>query len=380
MNRIVVLIGSKPRASPEGTRILPRSDQAALDLAIRGFEGPVCAWSPRGDETALRYALAAGAASADYLGESNELDFDILLAGSGGIGDGGDLVAAMLAERKGCAMVFEVLEAQLTDRGLRVIRDLGRGDREVLSIRGPAVLVISDEAARGAYVSYYRRQSVDAARLPSPKGVQQGGPETTPAWQPARPRARTVDLASRTSGAATDRMNALLGMAGGVVADNAQHDPIRADARTCSQHLLRYLAHHGFLEQKMPAALAPSGGGEVAADRPAEGMKEGEPAIELARGGRARTRGRGPRRVSSEAAKEPEETGSREAPARTRRGPVPLRSGGGSASAPSPPRGPRPVTPAGPSEAVPGQNIGTLGARQPGPSRGRRGPRPLESP
>jgi hypothetical protein len=70
-------------------------------------------------------------------------------------------------------------------------------------------------------------------------------------WQPIRPRV-TVSAQARTQAEkATDRMNALLGVASGTPRARGGDHVIVADAATCASYLLRYLSHHGFIERRV---------------------------------------------------------------------------------------------------------------------------------
>jgi hypothetical protein len=250
MRRVAVIIGSCEEVGGPVTlpRPLPKSDRATIGLAIKRFGGQVDAYCLGDDEDALRYALAAGAATATRLDDVSAIDFDVVLIGSGGAGPWGDLLPALLAERKQCAMVFDVLDVDPSPGGITVRRDLGHGSREVLSLSGPAVLSIAENAEQLLYVSHYRRQAVRVA-LPAPSA----GPALDPLlavsgpWEPVRPRVKTGSLAAKTGGSASARMQALLGMTAGADRENVRAHVIVADAATCARHLLRFLSHHGII-------------------------------------------------------------------------------------------------------------------------------------
>jgi hypothetical protein len=287
---------------------LPASDRAAVALALRLPGRLVRAYCRPGDEEARRYALAAAAVSTGSavsvasVHAIESAEFDVLLAGEGGTGEGGDLLLARLAERHGCALVFEVLEVEEDGEGLRVTRDLGRGAREVLSVEGPAVLGVSAQAPRGKYVSHYRRQAAAAAGgwtggddAGAWSGAAEGGASP---WGPARPRPRTGDLAARTAPPAEERMLALFGVSGAGEGAGGKRSVIEADPETCARHLLRFLAHHGFIERRGPRrreAAAPPGRDAEAGLRQDRARGAGPPASAPA--GRL---SRGPRPVGQE--------------------------------------------------------------------------------
>jgi electron transfer flavoprotein alpha/beta subunit len=278
VERVSVLLGSAgaagggapgQAAAHAGLPALPASDRAAIALALSRLGGGVRAHCWRGDEEAERYALAAGAVAVTRIDDVEDVDFDILLAGAGGAGAGGDLLLAQLAERRRCALILEVLDVQEGTGGVLVTRDIGRGRREILSVEGPAVLGLSDQAPRLEYVSRYRRQTARPAAAvddrpadPDPLAARSGS------WEPVKPRPRTERLSERTGGSASGRMQALLGLPGGEAGEEGGGHVLQADAETCARHLLRFLSHHGIIRRR-PAEAA--GGAEAAgvAPRPA---------------------------------------------------------------------------------------------------------------
>jgi electron transfer flavoprotein alpha/beta subunit len=263
MARIAVIIGSCQDlgAAYAASPTLPRSDRAAIGLALQRFAGPVDAYCLRDDAEAWRYALAAGAATARRLDDLAGFDFDVVLVGHGGAEPYGDLLLALLAEQKQCTMVFDVLDIVGRPDGLTVTRDLGRGSREVLELRGPAVLGIAEEATQLLYVSRYRRQMarpplVDHASLPPDPLAALSG-----AWEPARPRGKTVPPAARTGASASARLQALLGMTASTSEADDRSHVIVADAATCARHLVRYLRHHGIIpsaKTALPDVVTPA--------------------------------------------------------------------------------------------------------------------------
>jgi electron transfer flavoprotein alpha/beta subunit len=348
MRRVTVIIGSCQAVgvSEVAPPTLPPSDRAAIGLAMRRFGGPIDAYCLRDDAEAWRYALAAGVATVRRVHDVADIDFDLALVGSAGSEPWGDLLPALLAEHKQCAMVFEVLDIIPGPNGLTVTRDLGRGNREVLSLSTPAVLSISEDAGQLLYVSRYRRQTVSAVLpTPPPELAPNALSMVNPQWEPARPRVKTGDLAAKTAGPASRRIQALMGIGADASKADQRAAVMVADAVTCARHLLRFLSHHGIITRSVPAAAAP--------ERPEQQTESRIPASPS--GGRddpgvsIRTRStRGPRALGSQGRD-------------VQRGPQPLQP----EVEPSPPgrsengaRGPRPV----------GQTV----------SRRARGPRPVE--
>ncbi|MCE9592292.1 MAG: hypothetical protein K8S99_17435 [Planctomycetes bacterium] len=253
---MTVIVGSVACVGDDAPRVLPGSDRAAAAVAKQMARGPFHAAARGGDVEAMRYALASGARSVGLLDADTHTDFDIALIGSGGCGELGDTLPATLAETRGAALVFEVLAAEITGEALRVTRDLGRGAREVLRVTPPAVLVMSGDAPRGGYVSRHRLRSINLSLMPPPLALSDEAAPTD--WEHVRPRTRTTDLAARTGGPATARMQNVFGITESIAAPAESSNLITADAATCARHLLRYLAHHGFITRKMePVTDAP---------------------------------------------------------------------------------------------------------------------------
>jgi electron transfer flavoprotein alpha/beta subunit len=236
---VLVVLGT------DGRGRLPGSDRAALGLALSAIEGTVTACARTTEPHALVYAAAAGVGRLLELEALEERAFDVVLVGRGGCGDAGELLPAMLAESRGAALAYEVVDLHETAKGLEVTRDLGRGARDVLLVRGPAVLAVADTArSRTGYISRRRlravamdRQAASVASVRTPDF----------AWELAVPRVRVQSHASRLEGSATTRRNKLFGItpARGKTAEDSR--VITGSAETCARHLLRYLAHQGFL-------------------------------------------------------------------------------------------------------------------------------------
>lgn len=257
---VAVVLGTRPVEIPGARfaenqddrgispRLLPASDRAATAIALKRLGGRFHACCRSDDQDAFRYALAAGAESVASLDDLRADRFDVVLIGSGGAGPAGDLLAATLAERGSAMLVLEVLEIVADGDRLIVTRDLGRGDRERLTIGKPAVLTISENAAERHYVSRHRRGTVNPPPIAPHRSA--GDPLSTHSgpWGPVRPRARVVDLDARTGGSATDRMNALFGGTGADAAASEKDHLIVGDPATCAIYLKKFLSHHGMLK------------------------------------------------------------------------------------------------------------------------------------
>ncbi len=255
MTRVALILGSS-RLSAGGVHhasvpLLPASDRAAVALALERFGGRVDAYCRRDDEKAWRYALAAGAASATPLDDVNSIDFDVALVGSGGAGVQGDRFLAQLAESRQGGLVLDVLDMEMEQNGnLTVTRDLGRGAREILEIRGAAVLGISESAPPLTYVSRHRRQKIAvSARSTGTTSRKDQESAAAGAWGVVRPRTRAETAPEKLSGSASERMQALLGLSDATGAGAHENHVIVADAATCARHLIRYLGHHGYIRR-----------------------------------------------------------------------------------------------------------------------------------
>ena len=233
MTRIAVIIGSAAPVSASGAQALPMSDRGAIALAIARFAGDIRAYAV--DADARCFARAAGSETVEEISGLETDAFAVALIGRGGCAERGDLLPARLAEASGAALVYDVIDVQRATDGLMVTRDLGRGAQDLLSVRGRAVLVVAESVERGPYVSRYR---IDAVKVASGESAARNEPRGEPAtrnepsgepaarnepsgelaireepnsvgWEPATPRVRLGDHASRVAGLAVERMNAL---------------------------------------------------------------------------------------------------------------------------------------------------------------------------
>jgi hypothetical protein len=192
---------------------------------------------------ARRFARAAGFDAVAGAADCEIGGADVVLVGRGACGERGDLYPARLAEEIGAALVYEVLDVRLEPRGLLVDRDLGRGARDVLVVRGRAVLLVAEGVARGPYVSRYR---IHAAASESAESAVRRAPGELD-WEPVTPRVRLRDHAARIAGSAVERMNALFGVGGASAGPSASL--VRGSAESCARQLIRYLSHHAFVER-----------------------------------------------------------------------------------------------------------------------------------
>ena len=238
-----VAIGFLASSLAGNRRQLPVSDRAAAIWAAT-MDAGARAYCLAGDVSAAEFAIAAGCTLVPDLELAMAQEFDVAWIGAGFLDCVGDEFAGRLAERSAATLLFDVLQCDRSaSAAFTVVRDAGRGAREVLEVTGRLVLSISPTAPRPPYVSRFRRQQ---ARMRITSLVEQ--PEVVPLadWRPVRPRTRRAS--PPVAGAALDaRMDAAFGMS----PSQSRHSgpPIEADPRACAQHLLRYLVHHGFLQR-----------------------------------------------------------------------------------------------------------------------------------
>ena len=262
MNQALLIVGCV-----EGE--LLASDRAAVSLSISRFE-QVQAFSPNHDEIALRYAIGGGAVAVT---SPQAFGGKILVTGRGA---GGDLAVARLATDHDATLILEVLDFEIHGDELRVVRDLGAGAREIMTLKGPVVLVVSEDAVSPLYVSRYRQMS---AQLPP---ARSRSAETELNWKPIR--VRTKANTKMLKGTAQARMLATFGLE----EKSSAAQILAADAKECARYLVRYLAHHGFVKSSRLAeaaiypsaepresspSLAPSDFPETRAPQPVEGGK-----------------------------------------------------------------------------------------------------------
>ncbi len=255
MTRVAVVIGSAAPLTASGAQGLPISDRGAIALAMARFSGDVRAYAA--DANARCFARAAGVETVEEISDPGMEDFAVALIGRGGCAESGDLLPARMAEASGAALVYDVIDVQRETDGLMVTRDLGRGARDLLSVRGRVVLVVAESVERGPYVSRYRINALKEASGES--GARKG--QSCAEWEPTTPRVRLGDCAARVAGSAAKRMNALFGV--GEIAENAA-SLVRGSAEECARHLLRYLSHHGFVERGLGGEPQSASEGAVA--------------------------------------------------------------------------------------------------------------------
>ena len=153
MANVVVIFASNAQAEMPQMGV---SDRAAIGLAVSRFTDPVAGFCPQGDQLAMNYGAAAKIVKVEPLAITNT-DFDVALVGQCALSEFGDELAGSLAEKRNATLVFDVLDVHREGDQLRIIKDIGHGNREEWIVSGPVVMVISADAVRPPYVSRYRR-------------------------------------------------------------------------------------------------------------------------------------------------------------------------------------------------------------------------------
>lgn len=243
MTRVVAIVGVASGAG-DAPASVPQADRAAVHAASVVARGG--AWSAvggRGDAAALRYAAAAGASEARATEDVSRVEFDVAIVGAGARAELGDLLPARLAERRRAAMVVDVLAVEVLGDALRVTRDLAHGSSEVLRVTTPTVLVMADDAPTGRYVSRWRLNRANSASFAE---LLTPGERAVTGWEPVRPRPRIAASVLR-GGSSTDRLNEVMGATRAAADSGEAASLVRGDASALAKHLLRYLAHHGFI-------------------------------------------------------------------------------------------------------------------------------------
>ncbi len=238
------------------------ADQAALELALQQAErlgGQVVAVTvgPVGAERVLRDAVAAGAHRAVRVdGPVAMLSADVAAAiatvapdatwvwcGDYSLDRGTGSVPAFLAARLGAQQALGVIDVQFEVPGpaARVTRRLDGGRREVLDVRGPAV--VSVEGA----VAHLRRAGLAALRAAG-KAPLEVVPLSTPAQrlkavvQPYRPRA--MALAAPAGAQALDRLRALTDAS---AASAARGETVTLEPAAAAERIVAALREWGYL-------------------------------------------------------------------------------------------------------------------------------------
>lgn len=245
--RIAVVIASEADAGTAGR--LPAGDRAAVHWGIGLSRDGCCAHCPAADEMAAAYARAAGARIAAW-DELRTLSWDLAVIGPGAIDRYGDRLAGELAESKEAELLFDVLHVEGGPRSWRVTCNAGCEARDLVTVSGPAVLVVSHRAPRAPYISRYR------LTMASVEGVTCVGGEGDPSpphiiWGPVTPRGPRAQQPAPVD--AQTRGARVFGI-GGSPEPVRERAVIVEEPQTAARLLLRYLAHRGFVSRTVADA------------------------------------------------------------------------------------------------------------------------------
>jgi electron transfer flavoprotein alpha/beta subunit len=231
--------------------------RAGIAAALRLHAGSVMAFAlGAGHTDALRHALAAGATQAiELLNDGEDRDqitpaaladwlrsrqVDLTIA---------DRLAGLAAARLAWSHLAGLDDLGIEGDRLRAVRFLGRGDREFVTAKMPAVVRLQSESVQPPYVSRARinavaqrpiEQVVLAASEPS---FTQIGP-----LQAARPRTRLGQGLVTPNGAASGRLQALLGGTASAVPPRRAEESAETPEQLADK-FVRYLAHHDLLSK-----------------------------------------------------------------------------------------------------------------------------------
>jgi len=257
------------------------ADEAALEVALRLADrqhltartdtGPanesgsvdvvVVASGPVGATSVLRDALAAGATRVTRIDASTELDSrvvatalaaqlqgcDLVLCGDYSLDRGTGSVPAFLADELGAAQALGLVSVGtgLSPGGLRVVRRLDGGRREVLDVPSPAVLSVEGSVARLRRASLAASLSSRSAAVPVVPGPHGRLPEAE--IHRYRPRARTL---APPSGDTLSRVRDILDVGG--TDDHAE--AVTLDPPAAARRIIDQLAEWGYIDSS-PATL-----------------------------------------------------------------------------------------------------------------------------
>jgi electron transfer flavoprotein beta subunit len=237
------------------------ADQAALEVALRlAEEGePVIAVAAAPPESSspcdamLRAALAAGATRALRIeippgaGSAQVAavlaaavsDARFVLCGDASLDRGSGSVPAFVAAALGAAQALGLTSVAVDGGALLVERRLDGGRRERLRVAAPAVLSLQAglrlRRAPLAGVLAAREAQIEVTAMP----VGEHG-EVHERLRPFRPPAGPL-----AAPAAADPRDRVLALSGMLVPARARR-VVEADAATCADELLNYLAEHGY--------------------------------------------------------------------------------------------------------------------------------------
>lgn len=255
---------------PRWSAVSP-ADRAALELALalRDRVGEsstvtVVALGPAVADDLLREALAAGADRAQRIDGSTALDgatvaaaiaavvsdADLVWCGDYSLDRGTGSVPAYLAGHLGASQALGLVAVDLDEvrpgGGLRVVRRLDGGRREVLDVVPPAVLSVEGSVAALRRASLAATLAARTAPIEVTAGPRPDADVSEGVVRPYRPRARVLPP---PAGGTLHRVRDILqvGAAGGAHTETVVLDPPAAAAR-----LLAQLREWGYVDDAGP--------------------------------------------------------------------------------------------------------------------------------
>ena len=240
------------------------ADQSALEFALRqgellGIEVVAITVGPTGAERVLRDAVACGATRAIRIdAPATTSGFDIATAithevptarwvwcGDYSLDRGAGAVPAFIASLLDAQQALGCVSAELTHDGVRAIRRLDGGRREVLMVRSPGVVSVEGATAP------LRRAGLAALRAAtSPAAPIATAAASTPVHQmefvsrPYRPRAQVLPAPHGVS--ALERLRVLTDAA---ATASARGEVLHADPAEAAQRIVDALKAWGYLDE-----------------------------------------------------------------------------------------------------------------------------------
>lgn len=275
----------------ELVRLINPADRTALETAIQirersAGQGPeigIDAFSvaKAASESALHYALARGADQAERLEPEKEgapytaltlarrilgRGYDLVLCGDETLDNSCAAVGPLLAELLHLPVATTVCRIREIRRGNGIMhaaleRRMGRGYRQVVSIRLPALLTVTEDAAPAKYVSAARLRAASGIKIgvwepPSDQGAEDtlgDGAGVGLRWaqdeKRVPPRARVKKKFRLDPGlSASDRVKMI--MSGGMSEGSnpaRTSSVLEGDLDYLSEQIFRFLKHHEFI-------------------------------------------------------------------------------------------------------------------------------------
>jgi electron transfer flavoprotein beta subunit len=282
----VSIIASRSGIDPAANRLLPGDlvytlnphDEAAVEeaLVIREKNGgtvTVLTLGPARAEEALRWCLAMGADEAIHVVEEappemnpvavssvlaeviRGLEYDLILFGKLAIDDEMGQTGTLVAEWMDLPVVTSVVRVELHPGERRAVlhRSMGKGDREVVECRLPAVLTMDMQMNRPRYPTLGGRRTAERREIRAIRGKEEGVAlpcrEGIPAVEilrlaPPKIRPKKI-LAPDENESAAGRMQWIL--SGGAARKGGGR--ITGDADRLAEGIVEYLVERNFLSR-----------------------------------------------------------------------------------------------------------------------------------